>query len=671
MTHETDSWGLVASASLFLGSLLLSRRRRQEKQQLDHVCERCHQLLPHHPDAMLIQHPYYTHRIQERLSYENLTELAVPNTNVDDEMRSSSIDHEFDDDDFPANSNWNHFEIPSEEPSNPRDTRKTRVISLEGDWMTETRSTTSSNNREFVWTEASSLHSKSTTSLPSFAALKPPSSAKLPSKSKSVSSLKSLPSNGGELVSSSLGTSSPLTSSEGSKSGHGVGSTKLWSTETSFASLPDSLPTVQETMSEDLETSAELQSERTMVNGGEMPIEGTPVSLQKTVKTGTESSRTVTKPRGLSRAESLDDRTLYFKDAFNIAGSVLPSSGSTDDLFGLKPRGASPSTTSRKDAQSSLYRRSNSQPDLHSLERYSIRAFERSLSDVVRRQNRVARSSYNRRIMPNRVIMVRHGQSIGNIDEKLYSTIPDNAMPLTKLGWEQARAAGKHLKNHVLKDAETVHFVVSPYVRTVETFHGIVSAWCDPAEFSHIGDREVRLKAWYSRLLELGLTWHEDPRIREQDFGNYQDSEAIKHAKRERHHFGAFYYRFPYGESASDVFDRISTFLDSLWRSFDLNKSRNYVIVTHGISIRVLLARYFRYTIDQFNLLANPRNCEMVVLRHDGEGRLQLDGRHELDLEEDRKTGEKHVVGCTYHRRLKVLPQDKIRKVKIRISFDD
>jgi hypothetical protein len=43
-------------------------------------------------------------------------------------------------------------------------------------------------------------------------------------------------------------------------------------------------------------------------------------------------------------------------------------------------------------------------------------------------------------------------------------------------------------------------------------------------------------------------------------------------------------------------------------------------LVTHGISIRELLGRYFRYTgtIGHFNILANPRNCEMVVLGHNG-----------------------------------------------------
>jgi phosphohistidine phosphatase SixA len=129
---------------------------------------------------------------------------------------------------------------------------------------------------------------------------------------------------------------------------------------------------------------------------------------------------------------------------------------------------------------------------------------------------------------------------MGNLDESLYSTTPDNAIPLTDLGWEQARAAGRRLKQSILPKYCQVHFIVSPYVRTVETFHGMASAWCDPQSFSHIADRNDRLKAWYSALLEVstydsialcgelswlthlphspqhGITWAEDPRIREQ-----------------------------------------------------------------------------------------------------------------------------------------------------------
>lgn len=342
-------------------------------------------------------------------------------------------------------------------------------------------------------------------------------------------------------------------------------------------------------------------------------------------------------PTSLSDDSAMDKRLRLSLDSTPVSQSIDPYEAPFQPVTGV--------------------RRSASTPVMESLD--------------VAQNNRRARAHYNARIMPDKVVMIRHGQSEGNVNEALYSTTPDNAMRLTKLGWDQARLAGEVLKDKVLITGVPIHFIVSPYVRTVETFHGIVSAWCDPKEFDHIEDREKRIKAWYGRLLELGLTWHEDPRIREQDFGNYQVPEKIKVAKEERHRFGPFFYRFAHGESASDVFDRVSTFLDSLWRSFDLHKARNYVLVTHGISIRVLLARYFRYSIDQFSLLANPRNCEMVILGHDGAGKLQLDGRYEVQLEENALSGEKEVKGCNFHERLRVLPKKYVHKLSVRISYDD
>ena len=444
------------------------------------------------------------------------------------------------------------------------------------------------------------------------------------------------------------------------------------------------------------------------------------------------SDRTPVSKSPLNRAESLDDRTVWgdrvaslHDPYFPLPTSQLPfhqsstatttttttntTSYTTDsDAFQgdiTIVAGSSPfrSLAPRRCRSASVTADSTEPPPTAATSTTKASGYDRDLAAAVRRQNAKARAAYNARIMPHAVILVRHGQSLGNTNEELYATVPDNAMPLTELGWEQARAAGRTLKKLLNDKNHNPHFVVSPYVRTVETFHGMASAWCDPADFKHITDRDARLAAWYSRLLALGLTWHEDPRIREQDFGNYQNASIIRQAKRDRHRFGAFYYRFPHGESASDVFDRISTFLDSLWRSFDVHRSRVYVLVTHGIAIRVLLSRYFRYTIAQFGMLANPRNGEMVVLRHDGHGRLRLAGRYELELEEpgrpgdadvggddeddpggDENTGSgaggdpKHpkegktrVVGVSFHERLRVLPPEYIRKVPIRISYDD
>lgn len=162
-------------------------------------------------------------------------------------------------------------------------------------------------------------------------------------------------------------------------------------------------------------------------------------------------------------------------------------------------------------------RRCSSQPSMTDLASYAQQDSMAQRSALNMRET--ARKDYNSQIMPNKVVLIRHGQSEGNVEESLYATTPDNAMKLTALGWDQAKMAGRELRDRVIAQNESIHFVVSPYVRTVETFHGILSAWCDPAEFKHIEGREKRLKAWYGRLSEMGISWHEDPRIREQDFG--------------------------------------------------------------------------------------------------------------------------------------------------------
>uniref|UniRef100_K3WNH0 Uncharacterized protein n=1 Tax=Globisporangium ultimum (strain ATCC 200006 / CBS 805.95 / DAOM BR144) TaxID=431595 RepID=K3WNH0_GLOUD len=200
-----------------------------------------------------------------------------------------------------------------------------------------------------------------------------------------------------------------------------------------------------------------------------------------------------------------------------------------------------------------------------------------------------------RKTCPKRLILVRHGQSEGNIDPHLYNRVPDNAMHLTELGFEQAVAAGASIKQ-IIGD-NSVRFIVSPYVRTIETFKGITKAW---------GKEEAK-----------AIPWSEEPRIREQDFGNFQEPLKIRECKAQRRRFGSFFYRFPSGESPADVYDRISSFLESLHRMFEKTSEENYVLVTHGVAIRVILTRYFKYRISEFEQMENFHNGEFVVLDYD------------------------------------------------------
>lgn len=100
---------------------------------------------------------------------------------------------------------------------------------------------------------------------------------------------------------------------------------------------------------------------------------------------------------------------------------------------------------------------------------------------------------------PKRIFLIRHGESEGNIDPNVYAVKPDNKIELTELGMQQADEAGKKLKQ-IIGD-ETVCFFISPYKRSVQTFEMIAK---------HFGGKE-------------NVYFKEDPRLREQDFGNFQD----------------------------------------------------------------------------------------------------------------------------------------------------
>lgn len=69
------------------------------------------------------------------------------------------------------------------------------------------------------------------------------------------------------------------------------------------------------------------------------------------------------------------------------------------------------------------------------------------------------------------------------------------------------------------------------------------------------------------------------------------------------------------GESGADVYARIDSFWSSLFREFQVDHClENFIIVTHGISARLLLMRYFGWTVDEFHSLHNFDNTQFAVL---------------------------------------------------------
>lgn len=198
-----------------------------------------------------------------------------------------------------------------------------------------------------------------------------------------------------------------------------------------------------------------------------------------------------------------------------------------------------------------------------------------------------------------RIVLLRHAESLGNVDESAYCRIPDHALPLTDAGRAQAVAAGPAVRA-LLGDGPVAAYV-SPYVRTVATY-----------ELLGVAD------------LVTGCV--PEPRLREQDWGNLQDPAEQEIQKHRRHEFGHFFYRLAHGESGADVDDRVASFVDQLERRVaqDPRHPDTALVVSHGLTARLLCRRIFSWSIELFESLSNPGYCEARALTS-SDGGWQLD----------------------------------------------
>lgn len=75
-----------------------------------------------------------------------------------------------------------------------------------------------------------------------------------------------------------------------------------------------------------------------------------------------------------------------------------------------------------------------------------------------------------------RVLLVRHGESMGNIDLTLYRRLPDHRIPLSPKGEEQAIEAGKAIRRfYEAKKPRHIRLWTSPYMRMRQTADGILA----------------------------------------------------------------------------------------------------------------------------------------------------------------------------------------------------
>lgn len=201
---------------------------------------------------------------------------------------------------------------------------------------------------------------------------------------------------------------------------------------------------------------------------------------------------------------------------------------------------------------------------------------------------------------PRRIILVRHGESIGNTDKSHFSHTANHRLALTERGKKQAQEAAKGIA--LLIGNESLSGYYSPWTRAADSFH-IIS--------------EV--------LAGQVVSAREDPRLREQSWGHYKNLDLLLAENERRIEYGKFYFRPQDGESGADVYDRISTFLETLHRDFAKpDYPDNTLIVGHGVTLLVFLMRWLHWSVEEFEDYRTPGNAQLVVLSRNQNGKYDL-----------------------------------------------
>jgi 2,3-bisphosphoglycerate-dependent phosphoglycerate mutase len=212
------------------------------------------------------------------------------------------------------------------------------------------------------------------------------------------------------------------------------------------------------------------------------------------------------------------------------------------------------------------------------------------------------------------LMLVRHAQSLANVDMKYYTTHSDYSIPLSEEGIHQAAETGRQIATHYRRKHQLpdnspppvdwqCRIWTSPYVRTRQTSKLIME----------------NSDGWVTDIQENVL-------LVEQNFGLFEGAdwysgELDDKYPDELHHYqkaaafgGRFWAKIPLGESRFDVCLRVSQCFGTIHRDVSRCNIRNFVIVSHGTTLRAFTMMWLRLLPEWFEEEPNPANASIRII---------------------------------------------------------
>jgi probable phosphoglycerate mutase len=235
---------------------------------------------------------------------------------------------------------------------------------------------------------------------------------------------------------------------------------------------------------------------------------------------------------------------------------------------------------------------------------------------MLRRLTSVFRPGHPRSRWPSRLLLVRHGESAGNVardaahaagHSRIDIAARDADVPLSPRGIEQSEALGKWMAERPLAERPEI-VLSSPYERARQTAALITAAGgLVPQAAPMVIDERLREREFgiLDRLTRTGIT---------EFFPEQAQFRAL---------LGKFYHRPPGGESWCDVILRLRSAVDTLSLHYP---GRRVLVVTHEVV--VLCLRYLLEELDEQRILAidaqgDVANCAVTEYAYRDDGGSQ------------------------------------------------
>jgi 2,3-bisphosphoglycerate-dependent phosphoglycerate mutase len=204
-----------------------------------------------------------------------------------------------------------------------------------------------------------------------------------------------------------------------------------------------------------------------------------------------------------------------------------------------------------------------------------------------------------------RILLVRHGESLGNVDPTVHATTPDHAVPLSDRGHQQAREAGERVaaffEREVQGERPHIRLWVSPYLRTRQTADSLIATSRD-----WVTDRVEHILLCEQQFgLFDGVPETELPLRFPNEFGYYDMQCRFG---------GKFWARMPQGESRFDVAKRIHQAFGTFHRDALEHGIHDIIVICHGVTLRAFVMMWCHLSPEWFEAERNPSNCAIRLV---------------------------------------------------------